>query len=412
MFHPVGNENVAPGFLSQTHTREKSISNGASTATGTAALKIAPRRTAFADVSNTAKSLSTFQEDVSAVRSRSTAFSQKEKTKYPARERVEADQELEDLLQGIPHLENANCGKEAVQRRPQQPPKSTSFIPTASLSSRLPVTAAYPKETAGVCDSREKHLKQTDSTRSAFEYNDITKIAQQVGGESTAKASLATASLPSHQPRQYKSHPQLRLEQPVLRRTQSKQFGTTQPFEALAPLDDLAEALYEDAVEHLPLDDQYSIYDSQAENPVPLVERTATAGAGASNAVQTAVTDGRKDRIAVTNMSEPEEYWDEEDEDEIYDDQAYTTAHSYRSRGDLTTGGVTTFLFPKVTSEVLNELEVAKLHVEETRSSYEMEEDAWDVSMVTEYGEEIFEYLRELEVRHYLCTDSLFSRHV
>ena len=99
-------------------------------------------------------------------------------------------------------------------------------------------------------------------------------------------------------------------------------------------------------------------------------------------------------------LSELED-WDEDDYDDYDDqDQAYTTAHSFRSR-DLTTGGVTTLLGPRVTARVQRELEEAKLEVQQTRSLDDIEEEMWDVSMVAEYGEEIFEYMRELEVR---CT--------
>ncbi|KAK0130034.1 hypothetical protein ONS96_000572 [Cadophora gregata f. sp. sojae] len=97
-------------------------------------------------------------------------------------------------------------------------------------------------------------------------------------------------------------------------------------------------------------------------------------------------------------LPEPEEYW-EDDEEEVYDEQGYTTAHSFRSRGD-TTGGVTTVLAPKVTLNVRRELAAAKHAVESARTMEEIEDEAWDTSMVAEYGDEIFAYMRELEVRH------------
>ncbi|UZP44401.1 hypothetical protein NXS19_012213 [Fusarium pseudograminearum] len=99
-------------------------------------------------------------------------------------------------------------------------------------------------------------------------------------------------------------------------------------------------------------------------------------------------------------MSEPEECW-EEDEDEDYDDQdqAYTTAHSVRSR-DMTAGGATEIdPLPRVTARVQRELEDAREEVERTRTTDEIEEEMWDVSMVAEYGDEIFEYMRELEIK-------------
>ncbi|KAL1969709.1 hypothetical protein VTN77DRAFT_8262 [Rasamsonia byssochlamydoides] len=96
--------------------------------------------------------------------------------------------------------------------------------------------------------------------------------------------------------------------------------------------------------------------------------------------------------------SEPEEYWDDEDEDNDEDD-GYTTARSYRSRGDNTTGGATTVLFPKYNQKVKRELALAKQIVEATRTKEDIEDEYWDTSMVAEYGDEIFEYMRELELK-------------
>jgi hypothetical protein len=96
--------------------------------------------------------------------------------------------------------------------------------------------------------------------------------------------------------------------------------------------------------------------------------------------------------------SEPEDYWEDEDEDN-YGDDGYVTARSHRSRGDNTTGGATIVLFPKVTQKVKRELAIAKQFVEATRTVEDMEDESWDTSMVAEYGDEIFQYMREREVR-------------
>ncbi|EEH20407.2 hypothetical protein PABG_02666 [Paracoccidioides brasiliensis Pb03] len=95
--------------------------------------------------------------------------------------------------------------------------------------------------------------------------------------------------------------------------------------------------------------------------------------------------------------SEPEEYWDEEDEDN-YEEDGYVTARSHRSR-DNTTGGATALLIPKVTQKVKRELAIAKQVVEETRTPEDIEDEAWDTSMVSEYGDDIFQYMREIEMR-------------
>lgn len=93
---------------------------------------------------------------------------------------------------------------------------------------------------------------------------------------------------------------------------------------------------------------------------------------------------------------DPDEVWDGEDEDD--EDQDYTTAHSFRSKGDNTTGGVTTVLKPQFTNKIRAELEAARRYVERTLSPREVHDEAWDTSMVMEYGEDIFNYMREQEV--------------
>lgn len=93
-----------------------------------------------------------------------------------------------------------------------------------------------------------------------------------------------------------------------------------------------------------------------------------------------------------------EEYWDDEEDDEYYDADGYTTARSLRSRGDNTTGGVTVALVPRITSKSQRELETARQYVEAHKSPEDIEDEQWDTSMVAEYGEEIFEYMHELEV--------------
>lgn len=96
-------------------------------------------------------------------------------------------------------------------------------------------------------------------------------------------------------------------------------------------------------------------------------------------------------------QSEPEEYWDEDDYENEEDD-GYVTARSYRSRGDNTTGGATTVLFPRYNNQVRRELALAKQIVEATRTAEDVEDELWDTSMMAEYNDEIFDYIREQEV--------------
>jgi hypothetical protein len=102
-------------------------------------------------------------------------------------------------------------------------------------------------------------------------------------------------------------------------------------------------------------------------------------------------------------MSEPEEYWDEDEEDN-YDEEGYVTARSYRSKGENTTGGATTVLFPHANQKVKREIAAAKELVEATRTAEEIEDECYDTSMVAEYGDEIFDYMKQLEVRFFSPT--------
>ena len=94
---------------------------------------------------------------------------------------------------------------------------------------------------------------------------------------------------------------------------------------------------------------------------------------------------------------EPEEYWDEEEE--IPDEEGYVTARSFRSKGENTTGGVTTVIFPQMNQRARREISAARQLVEATRTADEIEDESFDTSMVAEYGDEIFDYMRQLEVK-------------
>ncbi|CAZ82037.1 unnamed protein product [Tuber melanosporum] len=77
---------------------------------------------------------------------------------------------------------------------------------------------------------------------------------------------------------------------------------------------------------------------------------------------------------------------DEGDDDE-------TEYNSARARaGDNTTGVTTQVLVPKITSQTRKELS-------KVQREFFDDEDEGDISMVAEYGDEIFEYMRELEAK-------------
>ena len=87
-----------------------------------------------------------------------------------------------------------------------------------------------------------------------------------------------------------------------------------------------------------------------------------------------------------------------EAEEDQYEESDYTTSQSLGLHGD-STGGVTTILAPRENVQSKAELMAAKEYVFATRAAEDIEDEQWDTSMVVEYGEEIFEYMRELEAR-------------
>ena len=96
--------------------------------------------------------------------------------------------------------------------------------------------------------------------------------------------------------------------------------------------------------------------------------------------------------------ADADENWEDEDEEDHLDDDGYVTARSFKSRGDNMTGNATTIIMPHMNARIKKELAAAKELVESMRTVEEIEDDHWDSTMVAEYSDEIFDYMRELEV--------------
>jgi hypothetical protein len=337
-------------------------------------LKAAAKRTAFGDVSNTARTLTSAHDD-SVVLGKQTYH--------------------EIVKPAVPQEKSAAFLRPA--QRPLNTAASKAPLNYSATSSELIPTVAPLKL---LSNSRQYQPdvpanKRTLLKKGATVYKDTgaEHVQPQTGSGQVGRPESAPAA-PVHQslgPRQHKSQPQLKQEQPVLRRTQSKFIGIQgEPSENIVPSD----PIYEDAQEepcNTKSDESYESYmemlhkkeeELARENIMPVQD----------------IAEKRRGSLPPPLVSEPEEYWGDEEE-EIYDEQGYTTAHSYRSRGDNTTGGATTVLFPKVTNKAKKEIAAAKEIVESSRTQEEIEDEAWDTSMVAEYGDEIFAYMRELEVR-------------
>ncbi|KAJ4306263.1 B-type cyclin [Collariella sp. IMI 366227] len=239
-------------------------------------------------------------------------------------------------------------------------------------------------------------LRNGVSKKATSIYHDREDLKIKIRPEASPVDDLAAlVTKPAKDPRHYKSQPVLRVEQQNLRNTQSKfliNANNLIEVEDEGEIDDNAtEAAYEDALENLSEDAQGAAREALIDIEEMNYQNLQRADDRLSRA--------SKALPEVPGENEPEEYWDEEEEQEPYDEQGYTTAHSFRSHGDNTTNGPTTMLAPDVTASIQKELEVARAHVLHHQTEEELEEEAWDTSMVAEYGDEIFAYMRDLETR-------------
>jgi G2/mitotic-specific cyclin 3/4 len=366
-------ENTVPALSKQTlHQRHKSTGT-LSSMMQLGGLKAAAKRTAFGDVSNTVRNPPSAYDD-SAIPSK----------------------QIHEIVKPVATQDKAPAFLRPAQRPLNSATSKISLTNTSITSSEPIPNSIAPRPALADPSQQAPAIKRTLSKRSTSIYKDADAEAiqpQQINNSQAARPGSAPIA-PVHQtldPREHNSHPQLNHDQPPLRRTQSKVLGTNylESTENITHTD----AIYEDAPEELAVgttDAAYEAYISAADE-----EKEQSLEAAKSN--QDVIDRQNRQLPAPPLVSEPEEYWEDEEE-EIYDEQGYTTAHSYRSRGDNTTGGATTVLFPKVTKKVEREIAAAKELVERSRTQDEIDDEQWDTSMVAEYGDEIFAYMRELEV--------------
>lgn len=388
-----GNENVVPlkQALHQRHKSTGHIKNATSLIPG-GGLKLAPKRAAFGEVNTN-------------VRAVGVELNSK---KAP----------VQTLNSGKENSGNGVTGKKTVSQQPAQRLKihgsAVNQTSVTHASDVLPTRQSMMPESHNP-NARKPHVesqvpqavKPVPTKKASFVYDDSRQLAQTRAIDTRPATAVDEAAaqlkpaVVTKKPRQYKSQPHLRTEQPALRRTVSRQLGEVRNF-AIVEQDEVPDTPYEDALEEL-------------------IEVSEACG-GASVSAATELVDVKAELIgrameaysveraaaAPGAAFESEDNWDEEDV-EVDEDQGYTTAHSYRSHGDNTTQCLTAILAPKVTARIQQELDMARIAVEESRTFDEVEEEQWDVSMVAEYGDEIFGYMRELEVRICSCLGILLS---
>ncbi|KAK0719830.1 cyclin-like protein [Lasiosphaeris hirsuta] len=393
------NENMPP-MKQAIHQRHKSAGNlKAMPITG--ALNAPPKRTAFGDLSNTARALADasgknviknqVKSAIASINSRDNRVDDKENGRAMTDEHWARGTAASKAAINVSKYHSA------------APIPTASQVPTVKPALRQYSSALLQPTNSSLVQPLIKQGIPKKATAVYFDRKDIdVAIRPEIASSTDDLVNLVDNQI--KHPRQYKSQPQLRVEQPYLRRTQSKYHIKSDKVadveEEIDIDDDVTEAAYEDALEQVSRDIEISARNDDSTGTVEVNDKQICRVDFDTEPQTASIQESAhyaKALPAPAVTSEPEEYWDEDEEQDLYDEQGYTTAHSYRSHGDNTTGGATTMVAPKVTVHVQRELEVAKAFVLENQSEEELEEEAWDVSMVAEYGEEIFEYMRTLE---------------
>lgn len=358
-----GDEN-APVALPGKMVHQRNKSTTALTGVGTTKNN-APRRAAFGDVSNTANPMHGSRDDISlAGKKQVTKGTDKPATKAPEQ-------------------------RSSVLAQPAQRPISISGLKGILTSVTQPKAQPKPLEPVGrqITQSQQTaNTRKTLNKRGTAVFKDTAHSLNETKDEITA--SKETNPDASDENNEGISRPSTALsldenanednvDDDNCSVVKSDEFG----LEEEVPSADEDECKVQEAQELV------KVYESQAPAAQPQDSKSIIHAHPKS--VPT---------LPSTYDQEPEEYWDDDEDDENEEDDGYVTARSYRSRGDNTTGGTMTSLFPKYNQQVRRELALAKQFVEATRPVEDIEDEHWDTSMVAEYGDEIFEYMREQEV--------------
>ncbi|KAI1801038.1 cyclin-like protein [Daldinia bambusicola] len=308
-----------------------------------------------------------------------------------------------------------NVSKDAFLRPAQRLPKS--LVPSLSMNQLRPTV----NEPAPISKQplQQQPIKKRGQQLKVFSDNQPEKDAnaQKPTLEKASRASITIkySTEPQVEVRDWvpvaseKVLPESRQQGSYLENSKNSQNGN--PSAVRQVEEEATEVLYLDAVEELP-QDMYSLPKTEAaeaatwtakigplKNPDPR-DWVSPALNTEKDTLPPTTGDGMyhlyDDRFASSafpshHLADVSDY---EDED-YYDDQGYTTAHSGR---DNTTTGVTTIMVPpKLTKKGAAEIAAAK-EIVERKTSDVPDEEEWDISMVTEYGEEIFSYMKEIEI--------------
>ena len=366
------------------HHRNKS-SPALSTLVNPGAFKATAKRMAFADVSNTLRPPQPSKDD-------STILSNGAK----------------DAVKGL-SMQIQDTQKPAAFLRPAHRPLSNMGLKSGADS--IATIAEETKQTARrqtVSESNARPVPAVDNMpkgankKNTMVFKDAHEISQ-VSVLNESAVNINGQAVPARHSliaRRQKSKTDVRPD-PTNELLPSAEAATAVPSTAearpqqqLAAYSAAAQPLYVDAVESQDQPDSYDAVTVEAQVQLEYLAGLELKGLALHPARQAEIVVDPQ----LPGVPDLEEWADEEGEP--YYEDGYTTARSLKLRSDgNTTGGVTVVLNPKVTARTERELAAAKEMVESSRTEEDVEDETWDTSMVAEYGDEIFQYMRSLEVR-------------
>ncbi|KAL9113120.1 MAG: hypothetical protein Q9227_002732 [Pyrenula ochraceoflavens] len=405
-----GDENVAPNRAKTIHQRNKS-SPALSTMATIGGLKVAAKRTAFGDVSNTANGPRHIKDDsivaikeVAAPLVKGTTVLNERKPQplsQPAQRPVTVSKSLRTLLTGASSSNTSSSTSEVDTKQPvinNAKPAPQEANTRKTLSKRSTTIFKDPGPVIA---------QETSTTAPITQRAPLQQIINL--GSNALPAILGQSQKINPPP--FPSDPSSAEDENLPR---NGLLSTTEEQEAVRSdgvcIDELEHSQRPEKPDEIPLPYPAAI---QASTIPSAVETELVQISEAKRVGERSEIDRVPSRYSHPLPSEPEEYWEDEDE-ENYGEDGYVTARSFRSRGDNTTGPATTLLIPYTTKSVRRELDAAKRKVLASKTQDEEEDEEFDTSMVAQYSEEIFDYLQQLEIRmlpaaHYMDNQAEIS---
>ncbi|KAK7514254.1 cyclin-like protein [Phyllosticta citriasiana] len=364
----IHNENNVPAAVpSKTiHQRNKSTP-ALSTVAQTGGIKAAAKRTAFADVSNTSRSIKVVKDDFVAPSKQSS--NKKDSSLPTLQESSKPSAILRPAQRPVSSITHKASAPETVSTAL---PKNAEHVPPKKLGSKRN-TAVFREPVELDAPDHD----DVEDANDALDHNsrpmrrERSNTAPQLSPPSEKLPKIATASEDA-----IEDH-----IAPIAREESVTSIET-----AVAP---------EECQNYITYGDESPVEEEEPASP-SLKEEDEALDNHDINELEGDIEKADKALLAAEDKFE--EHWEEEDE-EYYDADGYTTTRSLRPRTDNTTGGATIVLAPRFTARTRRRLEECKKLALKHKTQEDYEDEAWDTSMVAEYGDEIFEYMRSLEER-------------